>query len=387
MSLHDLSLFLSSKILPLAFSIIGFGLLVVVHELGHFMFCKLFSIHTPTFSVGFGKPLIERKIGTTNFRIARIPLGGYVEIAGLQEVAQGDQEFAKATGDVSFADKPFWQKFLVLMGGIIFNLLFAYGVFCSLFIIGTPGIKKGITISYVVKKSAAQKAELKEGDVILGVNGKLLVKDNNPDLTQAQKTLLTQIRNNPNKQISILIDRDGKQLEKQVLLSARKDGDKEIGSLGSHLSVPILKLPLWQAIKMGVKTTNMWIYNIAKSLKALFQKRTLDGAGGPVMIFAMGFKTAQTGFLPFLLFFAIMSINLALFNLLPLGITDGGQLMFAGIEAIIRRPVPEAVRIAVNVISLGLFALLFVYLTYKDVYMLFGKTIGGLYERVVGLFR
>ena len=114
MSLQSLSLVFTSKILPLVFSIIGFGLLVVVHEFGHFLFCKLFNIYTPTFSVGFGKPLIEKKIGTTNFRISRLPFGGYVEIAGLQEVGQGDQQFAKASGSISFAEKPFWQKFLHL---------------------------------------------------------------------------------------------------------------------------------------------------------------------------------------------------------------------------------------------------------------------------------
>jgi len=84
MTLQAALLFFNTKALPLLLSIIGFGLIVVVHEFGHFMFCKLFNIHTPTFSVGFGKPLIKRKFGNTNFQIARIPFGGYVEIAGLR---------------------------------------------------------------------------------------------------------------------------------------------------------------------------------------------------------------------------------------------------------------------------------------------------------------
>ena len=146
------------------------------------------------------------------------------------------------------------------------------------------------------------------------------------------------------------------------------------------------RLPFFQAIKTGIATTNMWICNFAYSFKTLFQQKNLKDAGGPVMILAMGFKTAQDGLLPFLFFFALMSINLALFNLLPLGITDGGQLVFATIESIIRRPLPESIRIAVNVVSWLLFIVLALYLTYKDVYQLFGKTIGHVWGKITMLF-
>ena len=386
MSLQALSIFVSSKLLPLILSIVGFGILVVVHEFGHFIFCKIFGIHTPTFSVGFGKPIIEKKIGGTNFRIARIPLGGYVEIAGLQEMGQGDQEHAQAKGSISFAEKPFWQKFLVLMGGIIFNLMFAYMTFCTLFLIGSTKNTNGILISNVVKDSAAHKQGLLPGDVILDVNKKTLIPKGTADTALAEKTLLNEIRSNPGKKVTFLIEREGTKIEKIIRLDSKSDGSKEIGSLGSHLATPIPKLPFLQAVTMGIKTTNMWIYKIAHSLKSVFAKKSLDGAGGPVMILALGFKTAQSGIVPFLLFFAMMSINLALFNLLPLGITDGGQLMFATVEAIIRRPVPDIFRIIVNIVSIGLFALLAIYLTYKDIYMLFGKALAGLYAKLIALF-
>lgn len=386
MSFQALSIFVSSKMLPLALSVVGFGILVVVHEFGHFLFCKLFGIHTPTFSVGFGKPIIEKKIGKTNFRIARIPLGGYVEIAGLQEMGQGDQEHAKAKGAISFAEKPFWQKFLVLMGGIIFNLMFAYMTFCTLFLIGSKTNSNGITISNIVKDSAAHKQGLLPGDVIVSINDKKLMPNKSSDTASAEALLLSEIRSNPRAKVSFLIERNGKHVEKVVRLDSKKDGSKEVGSLGSHLSTPIPKLPFIKAVKMGIKTTNMWIVKIASSLKNVFTRKSLDGAGGPVMILAIGFKTAQHGIIPFLLFFAMMSINLALFNLLPLGITDGGQLLFATVEAIIRRPVPDIFRVIVNIVSIGLFAILAIYLTYKDIYMLFGKALSGAYAKVIALF-
>ena len=83
MILDAISSFIGSKLFPLILSIVGLSLLIVVHEFGHFFFCKLFGIHTPTFSIGFGPKIVEKKIGSTNFRISRYPLGGYVDIAGL----------------------------------------------------------------------------------------------------------------------------------------------------------------------------------------------------------------------------------------------------------------------------------------------------------------
>ena len=113
----------------LIIGILGISFLIAFHELGHFLFCKLFNIHTPSFSIGFGPRLISKKIGSTEFKISVIPLGGYVEIAGSAEPGQGKQKDANRMDEQSFAIKPFWQKFLVMIGGILFNMAFAYFTF------------------------------------------------------------------------------------------------------------------------------------------------------------------------------------------------------------------------------------------------------------------
>jgi regulator of sigma E protease len=164
MSLHALALFFSVKLLPLLYAVIGFGALIAIHECGHFLFCKLFGIHTPTFSIGFGPELYRKQIGKTNFRLAAIPLGGYVEIAGLAEVGQGEQEHAHITGEESFDSKPWWQKFFVLSGGILCNLLFAYIVFSILFMVGSPRQQQAVMVAGIVKESAAELSGLKPGD-------------------------------------------------------------------------------------------------------------------------------------------------------------------------------------------------------------------------------
>jgi regulator of sigma E protease len=164
-----------TKLLPLFYALVGFGLLITIHEVGHFLFCKLFKIHTPTFSIGMGTTLYQRQLGKTNFRLALIPIGGYVEIAGMAEVGQGEQAHAEASGPGSFRSKPYWQRFLVLIGGILFNLIFAYGVFSSLYVVGMP-IRKEVKL--VVSKARVENTTVEDrlqvGDVLVGVNDTML---------------------------------------------------------------------------------------------------------------------------------------------------------------------------------------------------------------------
>lgn len=386
MSLHALSLFITVKILPLLYAIIGFGALIGIHEFGHFIFCKLFGIHTPTFSIGFGPELFSRKIGRTNFRLALIPLGGYCEIAGSAEVGQGDQAFADARGSDSFADKPYWQKLLVLSGGIIFNLMFAYIVFCSLFLIGSSE-PQAVIIDGIVKESAAEKYGLKQNDGIIQINDKKLLNASGAVEDEAIQILLDEIKVNANKDIQLVVLRDNKTETLTVHLDSKKE-DVNHGSLGiAGPRTPIQRLPFLQAISRGIEVTNYWIVKTVQSVKNLITQRSLEGAGGPVMIMSMSFASAQRGFLMLFTFLALISINLALLNLLPLGALDGGQILFTTIEAIIGRKLPDNLRNGINIASWILFMGLAVYLTYKDIALLFGDKITALYNKIVSLVR
>ena len=133
------SLFTSSQGLMLGITgILGIAFLIFIHECGHFIMCKVFGVRTPSFSIGFGPKLLTKKIGNTEFSISAIPFGGYVEIAGSAEVGQGDQKEAFARDEGSFAVRPFYQKFCIMIGGILFNLIFAYLVLIFVFAVGLP---------------------------------------------------------------------------------------------------------------------------------------------------------------------------------------------------------------------------------------------------------
>lgn len=384
---NALYLCITTKLIPLVYALIGFGALITIHELGHFLFCKIFGIYTPTFSIGFGPEIFRKKIGLTDFRLAIIPLGGYVEIAGLAEVGQGEQEYAYLTDQTSFGDKAYWKKFLVLSGGIIFNLLFAYATFIGLYLVGVHDEQAGVTISALVKDSPAEKSGLKAGDYIVSVNEKSLRGEDEKLLPEAQQMLLSEIQNNPNTEISITILRDNQLTKIDVKTDSRTLGDKTIGMIGAAFQDPITRLPFFLAVKKGFNITNQWIVNIAQSVKHLIFNRTLEGAGGPLMILTHSFTSAQMGLVPLFIFLAIISINLALMNVLPIGALDGGQLFFVTIEAIIRRRIPDMIKLAINLASWVLFIALALYLTYKDLLAIFGESIGRLIEQLLSFIK
>ena len=374
MDLAIISSLFTTKLIPMLATLLGFGGLIAIHELGHFLFCKLFGISTPTFSIGFGPELFSRKIGDTHFRLALIPFGGYCEIAGHEEVGQGDQALAQDRSDRSFDVKPYWQKLFVLLGGIIGNLLFAYLAACTLFIVGKQVEKPGAFIISVLPGSPAAQAGLQANDRILKLEALSLT---DPTLTQesAMTSVIQTLTRKPGQTIEMLIERAGQEKTISATLARKQVGKQVTGSLGVNFAFnyPIQSLPLFQAIKAGIAQTNSWIILIVQSLTTLASHRSLDGVGGPVMMFSQIFSSAQNGMLTLLVLLAIISINLALINLLPFGALDGGQVLFITIEAIIRRKLPDMVKTVINLASWTILIILMLVLTYKDIFTLFAR--------------
>ena len=210
MATNALFLIFSTKFLPLAFAIIGFGLLITIHEFGHFIFCKIFKIHTPTFSIGMGPKILEHKFGQTNFRLSMIPVGGYVEIAGLSEIGQGEQDHAQLKGENSFTQKPYWKKFFVLSGGVLFNLIFAYLVYSILFMVGIPKKTTSLSISTKISQELELKTGLKSKDIIITINDNRV--SNNPSLfLKSIKKLINPLVKTDLNNINLTISRNNQQ--------------------------------------------------------------------------------------------------------------------------------------------------------------------------------
>ncbi len=375
MSLFKLLLSIPHHLLIGAAGILGISLLIGIHELGHFLFAKLFRVNTPSFSIGFGPQLFSKKIGSTLFSLSAIPLGGYVEIAGMAEVGQGDQKEAFSTEHDSFAVKPFYQKMFILFGGILFNLLFAYVTLSLLFMMGAPktdllyplGIVEEQPIIRLIKKdSPAEKALLQIGDEIIAINDQAI----NNDIEKLKNIT----RSLPKKRINILIKRNDHEMSLPATLDSTEIVENgttiEIGTLGVFYEIKsVPEFGFFESIKQGFKATNIYISMVLYSFKNMFAKRDINGVGGPIMVIAETIKGAQKGLKVFLLFLAVISINLAVLNLIPLPILDGGQIMFVTIESIIGKQLPK-LREYIHMASWVLVLALVVYLTLKDIGLL-----------------
>ena len=345
-------------------AILGVGFLIVFHEFGHFIFAKLFNVRTPSFSIGFGPRLIEKKIGETTFAVSAIPLGGYVEMAGSPEVGQGEQLEAQATDDRSFNAKPYWQKLLILAGGILFNVLFAYLALSLLFTWGAPCIgtwcdDQPALIGVVHPNTPAQRAGLQAGDTIVSVNNNST--DTISKLVSALEPLIGQ-------QATLEIERGGTPQAVHITAESQMQGSKKKPLLG--VAWQIKKMGLVDSFKAGWTATWGMISQTFGALKNLTKSR--EGLGGPLMLICQVTQFAGMGMKMFLFMLAFISINLAVFNVLPLPIFDGGQVLFFTIEAITRRPLSEETRYAIHYYTWLFVIALVVYLTFKDIIKISG---------------
>jgi len=349
--------FLLSKNLILIFlGIFGIGFIIGFHELGHFLFSKLFRVNVPAFAIGFGPKLFKKQIGETKFSLGAIPLGGYVE-----------------TNRESFDSKPYYQKMLVIGGGIAFNLLFAYFVFCLLFMLGLPKTRFLYATTTTPKIEAvtkdAQSLGIKPGDKIVNIDGK--------EVKGETKIVLQQLKESKNNTVKLKLSRVGQLVDLQL------DKKKFLQALGtfkiSFKYVDRPGLPLFQAIKKGIQFTNAYIYMSVMMFKNMLVKRDTSGVGGPVMIIAATMQSAAQGLKVFLLLLALISISLAILNLIPLPILDGGQALLYTIEAIIRKPLSEKIKEYIFIASWIFMLALFVLISFRDIWRLFGlaKFFGG----------
>ena len=374
---NTLALTLLGKIVPLAGSILAFLSIVTVHEFGHFIFCKIFNVRTPTFSVGIGPVLFKREFWGTEFQLALLPLGGFVEIGGLSEPGQGEQEHAQDESEQSFTTKPYWQKMLILWGGICFNLIFAFLIYSGLFLNGMPKSKiQEIKITTVTAGGPAEQAGLCEGDILVGIDKKFFKTTETPISANEFGNKIMSSNGIP---VHFYVKRNEKTID--LMITPTSDDPEDAASparikAGLSSTLEYEKTPGIGIIASFSKSISLIAEQVVGSfstIKTLIKKRTLEGIGGPVMIASQLFKTAESSFYLFLLLIASVNIGLATMNILPLGALDGGQILFATLEMILQRKLSDSFKIGVNVVSIVLFGLLFAYLIFKDTLAIFGK--------------
>lgn len=309
--------------LSVVYHIVGFviliGVLVCVHELGHFMVARWAGMKVYQFSIGFPPYLFSRTRNDIVYSIGSIPLGGFVRIAGMEP---GDEKHPEGFGTKSLP----W-RFGVLIAGVVMNILFAAFIFMLLYcVIGVPTKPKlPATVEYVEKGMPAEKAGFQPGDQIVSVNGKRLIHP---------ERIRQVIRHSDAKEPLTIVVRRGDRL----LTLSVKPLRHVVPMIGVGFAYERKRVGLLKGVKMGTHRTYETIAYTSALLKALLRadKHALEGVGGPLAIIQVSGATAKEGLLPYLEFMASLSVSLALLNILPIPALDGGRILFLFVDGALR---------------------------------------------------
>lgn len=350
-------------------AVVLLGILIFVHELGHFLFAKLLGVRVLKFSLGFGPKLIGKKFGDTEYLISSVPLGGYVKMLG-EELGEKLKEEEKQR---AYNYQPVWKRVLIVFAGPVFNIFFAALIFVFIFFAGVPALLP--EVGEVSQHSPAEIAGLMKGDRIMEING--------APINQWDE-MTAVIHKNPGKALSFKIKRGSEAISVSITPEKRKVKDlfgeeKEVGLIGIKPSGNTFtkKEDFAGAVDKGIiKTWEISVLTVVSVIKLIQRVIPAETIGGPILIFQMAGQQAAYGILNFFTFMAVISINLGILNLLPIPILDGGHLVFLGVEAVRRKPLSDKVIMVAQRIGLAIIITIMVFAFYNDIMrVVTGKTI------------
>jgi regulator of sigma E protease len=336
-------------------AVIGLGLLIFVHELGHFLVAKYSGVGVERFSIGFGPRILGRTYRETEYRLSAIPLGGYVKLVG--ETPEDNESVAPN----SFSAQSVWVRLAIVAAGPAFNVLMAILIYSTIYMVGVPRIPA--IVGEVLPDTPAMRAGFEAGDKIISINSQPV------ELWHELKRVVSK---SAGKELKTVVVRDGRNLsllivpelaqDKNIFGEAIQEG--RMGIRASDARVYKSYMPhvaLWKGTVRTADLTRLTVLSVIKLIQGTVPAKSI---GGPIMIVQMTGEQAKGGFFSYLSFIALLSINLAILNLLPIPILDGGHIFFLTAEVVTGRPMSLRWREAaqqvglVLIISLMLFAIL-----------------------------
>ncbi len=433
-------------LMTVVYFIVTLGVLVFIHEFGHFIAAKIFRMRVDRFSIGFPPRAFGKQIGETDYCVSWIPIGGYVKIAGMIDESFDTDFLEKPPEPWEFRAKPIWQRMIVISAGVIMNILLAIVIFWGINYVQGSAVRETTTVGYVTEKSGGVVAGFQAGDKILSVNGTpvsnweaiysaALVNSLNNDVTFVVQrgdqqlrlvlpgTLLKDTSTDPlglipdSCEIAIGSVDPGKPADKAGL----KPGDVLIalnglpvgldqqrvkqtveGSAGKPLAiewrrngelmkgiatpssdgrigiifgvryigrVTLVHYTLLQALPRGVEEIGTVAVLFVKQIWQVITGKTpfSQSVGGPIRIAQMATQSAEMGWAAFLGFMALLSVSLAILNILPFPALDGGHLAFLVYEGIFRREVPVGVKLGLQRAGFFLLLAFMAFVLYNDI--------------------
>lgn len=354
---------------PLVF-IASLAILIFVHELGHFLSAKRLGMYVEELAIGFPPRIFARKIKETLYSLNLVPLGGFVKIFGehevdLTELKRSDPDYAQKVNK-AFYNQPGWKRTVVLFSGVSMNFIFGWLIISLVFVRGVAVPGEEVKIVEVAEDSPAEKAGLVEEDRILQVAGE--------EIDSSQK-LIDVIDENLEEEVLLLVERDSKRLE--VALIPRREPPPGQGAIGVVVTdfvvrkYSVSQAP-WLGLKESVRISKFFYQEMGKAIKSILRgERPGIDVSGPVGIYS-AYKETQ-GFFEKLLLTGLISLNLALINILPFPALDGGHLLFIVIESTTGRRVSTRTKQRLTVIGLAILLGLLTLVTVKDILMIVAK--------------
>ncbi|PTX17104.1 regulator of sigma E protease [Halanaerobium congolense] len=351
-------------VLTIVSFIVVLGVLVFIHEFGHYITAKKSDIMVSEFALGFGPKLLSKQVGETLYSIRAIPLGGFCNMVGEfppdDSMPAEEREIydkAKAKGRLFNQKSPLKRLAVILMGPIM-NFLLAVLIFISAFaIFGVPtSTNEAAILGEVIPEQPAAEAGLRANDKILSINGQEV--NNWNEMSEL-------IRENSEQKISIRYQRNNQ--IKEITVTPMYSEESERGVIGVYPKLIREDVSLFSALTLGLEQSYRVFKMTILGFVQMFRESSAEDIGGPIMIASIIGQAARVGILNVLNWMAIISINLGIINLLPFPALDGGRILFIVVELIRGQPVDPRKESYVHMLGFAILMLLMVFIIYNDV--------------------
>lgn len=349
------------------------GVIIMIHEAGHFMAARAFGVYCHEFSFGFGPVLWQKQGKNTLFSIRAFPIGGYVSMAGEtdypEESSENDEEsdfwLSKVPENEKLNHKPIWQQIIVMIAGVAMNFLLALVLMVGIIQAqGAVSVPAEPIIYEVLDNTPAAKAGLASGDRIL----KIIASDGTTLEPTTQNELSQFIQFNSGQSTLEILRGD-----ETFTTTIQPELDEESQSylMGYTTQNQVRKVNFFEAIQEGIKRLKDTVVLVFESFGQLFKGKGVESLSGPVGIYKVTDRVVSYGLLPYLSLCAMISLNIGIFNLLPIPALDGGRVLILLLEGLFKRKVP--VKIVEGIILVSFVALfgLMIFSTYNDIVRFF----------------
>ena len=347
--------------------IIMLSVIVILHELGHFLVARHFGVFCKEFSIGMGPALYQRQGKETMFSLRAIPFGGYVMMAGEEDGSQSEEDnwLKEVPLDRRLNGIAKWKQVCVMIAGIVMNILLAWVIYMGVSLAQGYVVEDAKPVVYLIQEnSVAAKAGLKKEDRIV----KVVSQDGSSIKPKTQYEILEFIQYHHDT-LTLTVSRDGTTFKTSLIPTY--DKEMEGYTIGYKAIAYAKKIPWYQSLWVGTQNTLDSATTIFKSLNMLIHGQGLENLSGPVGILNVTSKSVQYGLDTYFNLFAMISLNIGIFNAIPIPALDGGRILILLIEKLIGRKVSTQVVENIIMASFVLLMLLFIYATYNDIVRLF----------------